>query len=375
VPPELSVSHAPWCHFPAPSVAYVADGLTFAAGGASATATLRRVAAGGGGAPGRGPFGQDPPLLSADLSFYAPGAFRLRVRDPGAPPRWSPPPSLPLTPGLAAVEGGGAPPPAADALRYGVALSAPAPAPFSLLVTRGRGEDAPMALEALGGDLLFEPQLVQFSVALPPGALVHGLGEAVAPWELGRLAASSAGTGGARTHTLWTRDRGTPDAGPNGNANLYGAHPFVLLRDAADGAATGLFLRSTAAMDVTLGPAAGGGTQALTFRVTGGEIDLFVFVGGGPSEVLADYHALVGLPALPPLWGLGFHVCRWGYPSLGAAAAVRAELNAAGKFVPPPPNPPRPTQKKLPAKAPPLTHNPTRLQAFRLTLCGWTLTT
>jgi lysosomal alpha-glucosidase len=331
VPPELTASNAPWCHFPTTPATYVAEALAPAAGGASAA--LRRVALGAGeGRDGRGPFGQDPPALTAELAFYAADAFRLRVRDPASPPRWSPPRTLPLTPGLAAMEGASAAPPP-EGRRYAVALSAPAPAPFSLRVTRSK--DARVALEALGADLLFEPQLVQFSVTLPLGTLIHGLGEAVAPWELGHLAAGSAGTGGSHTHTLWTRDRGTPDAGPNGNANLYGAHPFVLLRDAADGATTGLFLRSTAAMDVTVGPAAGGGgggvgAQALTFRVAGGDIDLFVFVGEGPDEVLAGYHALVGLPALPPLWGLGFHVCRWGYPSLGAAAAVRADLNAAG---------------------------------------------
>jgi alpha-glucosidase (family GH31 glycosyl hydrolase) len=47
--------------------------------------------------------------------------------------------------------------------------------------------------------------------------------------------------------------------------------------------------------------------------MVGGVIDLFILMGPTPADVLAQYTELVGRPALPPLWALGFHQCRWGY--------------------------------------------------------------
>ena len=51
-------------------------------------------------------------------------------------------------------------------------------------------------------------------------------------------------------------------------------------------------------------------------RSAGGIVDLFVFAGPTPSEVTRQYHSVIGLPAIPPYWALGFHQCRWGYKEL-----------------------------------------------------------
>lgn len=110
-----------------------------------------------------------------------------------------------------------------------------------------------------------------------------------------------------------------------------------------DGRAGGLFLASAAALDAVLAPArpagdapapasGGAGPQQLrlTFRAASGGLDVFVFAGPSPLEVLAQYHALIGPPALPPRWGLGFHVCRWGYHDLAEARAPADALAADG---------------------------------------------
>lgn len=38
---------------------------------------------------------------------------------------------------------------------------------------------------------------------------------------------------------------------------------------------------------------------------------MFVFIGNNPAEVIQQYTALIGRPHMPPLWALGFHLCRY----------------------------------------------------------------
>jgi hypothetical protein len=46
------------------------------------------------------------------------------------------------------------------------------------------------------------------------------------------------------------------------------------------------------------------------FRVVGGVLDFWVFLGPDPEAVVQQYQRVIGTPALPPLWALGFHQCR-----------------------------------------------------------------
>ncbi|XP_074057924.1 lysosomal alpha-glucosidase-like isoform X2 [Macrotis lagotis] len=91
--------------------------------------------------------------------------------------------------------------------------------------------------------------------------------------------------------------------------NLYGVHPFYLSMEEA-GSAHGVFLLNSNAMEVVLQPA-----PALTWRTVGGILDFYIFLGPDPSSVVQQYQQVIGFPSMPPLWGLGFHLCRWGYGS------------------------------------------------------------
>jgi alpha-glucosidase (family GH31 glycosyl hydrolase) len=53
-------------------------------------------------------------------------------------------------------------------------------------------------------------------------------------------------------------------------------------------------------MDVYLGE------SSLTYKTTGGVIDLYVFAGSTPAAVVQQLTSVVGRPAMVPYWSLGF---------------------------------------------------------------------
>nr|XP_008162912.2 lysosomal alpha-glucosidase-like isoform X1 [Chrysemys picta bellii] len=167
--------------------------------------------------------------------------------------------------------------------------------PFGLLLRR-RASGA-VLLNTTVAPLIFADQFLQISTILP-SKFLYGLGEHRSSF-LHSLDWS--------TLTLWARD-----VPPTESYNLYGAHPFYLLME-EEGAAHGVFLLNSNAMEVALQPA-----PALTWRTIGGVLDFYIFLGPDPNMVIQQYQQVIGFPAMPPFWGLGFHLCRWGYGTSNA---------------------------------------------------------
>ncbi|KAB0395078.1 hypothetical protein E2I00_003439, partial [Balaenoptera physalus] len=78
--------------------------------------------------------------------------------------------------------------------------------------------------------------------------------------------------------TLWNRD-----VAPAPDVNLYGSHPFYLVLEDG-GLAHGVFLLNSNAMDVVLQP-----SPALSWRSTGGILDVYIFLGPEPKSVVRQY--------------------------------------------------------------------------------------
>lgn len=144
-------------------------------------------------------------------------------------------------------------------------------------------------------------------VSWEPGTSAYGLGEQVGPL-----------LRNGRTHLLWNTDawrygEETPA--------LYQSHPWVLAVR-PDGSALGILADSPRRGLVTV---ADDGVE-LAFEAE--PFDVHLVEAAHPAEVLRALAALVGAPARPPRWALGYHQCRWSYGTEEEVRRVAARMRA-----------------------------------------------
>lgn len=134
--------------------------------------------------------------------------------------------------------------------------------------------------------LIFKDQYLEISTQLPHDATLFGLGESTRPDGL-KLHKN-------RTYTLWATDTGSV----NVDVDLYGSYPFYL--DVRGGGLShGVLLLNSNGMEVTYN------NDSLTYKVLGGVLDFYFFVGPTPLDVVDQYTQLVGRPVAQPYWSFG----------------------------------------------------------------------
>ncbi|KAE9019239.1 hypothetical protein PR001_g13929 [Phytophthora rubi] len=273
----------------------------------------------------RGPFGNDVPLLELHVVRESSIQVRIRITDP-AFPRYE-------VPGLPVRRQEHGDDVSANESDYKVHFT---PWPFGVAVTRRHSGEVlfnstpPTEREQDGASfsgLVFENQFLEFSTQLAEtedgdDPILYGLGERVGP---ARLHADEGGD----LYPMFARapNASAPIHTRSGGDNLYGVHPFVLqLEDGHSGSAHGVFVLSSNAMEVVAR------REALTYRITGGILDIFVFSGPSPQDVIEQYTDIVGRPAMPPYWALGYHVGRRGGDdtSVEDATKVVTQLRTEG---------------------------------------------
>ncbi|PFH47654.1 glycoside hydrolase family 31 protein [Amanita thiersii Skay4041] len=159
-----------------------------------------------------------------------------------------------------------------------------------------------------GFPLVFEDQYLQSTSALPVGTNLYGLGEVVASSGFRRDVGQMGGT----VQTMWARDAADPV-----DENVYGSHAFYLEhrfnQDTRRSQSHGVFLMNPAGADILLLTPPGSNISLIQYRLIGGTFDFYFFSGPTPKNVIEQYGQFIGLPTWQPIWGFGFHLCRYGY--------------------------------------------------------------
>ena len=145
--------------------------------------------------------------------------------------------------------------------------------------------------------LVFSDQFIQFPFKISSGSAVYGWGENEQHTFRHDM--------NWRTWAIYARDQP-----PDGDANMYGVHPRLTVLDKS-GQSFGVLFLNSAAQELSLTP-----SPSLIYRTIGGLLDMYLFLGPGPEQVVQQYTEAVGRFPLPPYWSLGFHLCRYGYNSL-----------------------------------------------------------
>ncbi|KAK2855535.1 hypothetical protein FQN49_005102, partial [Arthroderma sp. PD_2] len=187
--------------------------------------------------------------------------------------------------------------------------------PFSFKITRRSTDE--VLFDTSDSALIFESQYLRLRTSLPDEPNLYGLGEHSDPLRLE--------TDGLVT-TLWNRDAfGIPPG-----TNLYGSHPVYYDHRGKSGT-HGVFLLNSNGMDVKVGSDEDGdGKKYLEYNAIGGVFDFYFMAGPTPKEVASQYADVVGLPAMMPYWGFGFHQCRYGYRDAFNVAEVVYNYSQAG---------------------------------------------
>jgi len=228
------------------------------------------------------PSSDDIATLSLNISFGTEDNIRILISDASDNSRWQIPEAI-LSAQSTII------PVSSDASNLKLSYTE---SPFTFTISRI--SDGAVVFSS-SENLVFQDQYIEFTTSLDSTNALFGLGDITRSSGL-QIAPGT-------ISTMWARDMPALAF----DLNLYGSHPMYISL-ASNGTAHGAFLRSSNGMDVVYSEQG----DALTFKVIGGVIDLFVFGGSTPASVAAQYTELIGRPAMMPYWSLGYHQCRYG---------------------------------------------------------------
>jgi alpha-glucosidase len=110
---------------------------------------------------------------------------------------------------------------------------------------------------------------------------------------------------------------------------LYVSIPFFLSLSRASGGSRsrGVFLDALGPAEFDVAAERG---DRVRMSTESGGVDVTIFPGPRPEDVLRRFSGRVGRCPLPPLWSLGHHQSRWSYASAGEVRDLAAEIRRRG---------------------------------------------
>ncbi|XP_016129916.1 neutral alpha-glucosidase C [Sinocyclocheilus grahami] len=129
----------------------------------------------------------------------------------------------------------------------------------------------------------------------------------------------------------------------NSRLGLYGSVPFLLAHKLERTAGVFWLNASETLVDVKYNPEPNEGEEEppgkkskispqtdVRWISESGTIDCFILLGPTAAQVFSQYAQLTGYQALPPLFSLGYHQCRWNYEDEADVKAVDAGFDLHG---------------------------------------------
>ncbi|MES1917048.1 MAG: hypothetical protein MHM6MM_008809, partial [Cercozoa sp. M6MM] len=169
-------------------------------------------------------------------------------------------------------------------------------APFSITVTRKVDNEVVFSTKNDFG-VVMQEQYLELTTNVADKPAIYGLPEHIAPFKLSER----------HTYSMWAMDNPTPP-----DQNLYSTGPvlYELRHTQRRGRAHATYLRNVNGVEVATSPG------LVQWRAIGGVLDFIVAVGDSPASVTRQLQSVFGRPTMPPLWSLGFQVCRYGFKNL-----------------------------------------------------------
>lgn len=144
----------------------------------------------------------------------------------------------------------------------------------------------------------FSGSASEFTLRLAEGESIFGLGESSGPFNKRGL-----------IREFWNADvLGHASCIHPGLKNLYVSIPFAL--SLREGRAGGLFWHNPGRQIWDIGCTE---PEEFRLRAATGTLDVYLFLGPTPADVVARFTELTGRIPLPPRWALGYHQSRYGY--------------------------------------------------------------
>ena len=144
-------------------------------------------------------------------------------------------------------------------------------------------------------NFLFSKSYINFESILTSN-IIYGFGERIHKFKLKE-----------GLYTIWpTNQKNKYDHGEGGQ-NLFGHQPIALHKTKFKDIWLGLVFLNSNAQDVQIYKKSLEQT-VVSYKTIGGIIDYYIIVNNSPENIIKDIKYLLGMPALPPFWALGFHL-------------------------------------------------------------------